>query len=218
MKFNIKQDFIEAVRKFTIQEGMQIKWRTNERYRARTIYKNRAANRKWLAGKLIKMLRKYLNLKHGEIATYFKRRCDLNLNKSSLTRAFIDAQNVVYGDAVAQYLRLRDYAETLLKSNSGSTIKIGVSLQLDSDPIFEKIYVYFDKCKKGFKAGCQPLINLDGAFLKTQFEGQILSIVGQDANNHVYIIAWAIVKIEKRENWRWFLELLVDDVGEPNHR
>ncbi|XP_072054375.1 uncharacterized protein [Arachis hypogaea] len=179
--------------------------------------KNRAANRKWLAGKLVKKLRKYLNLKHGEAATYFKRRCDLDLNKSSLTRALTDARNVVYGDVAAQYLRLRDYAETLLKSNPGSTIKIGVSPQLDSDPIFEKIYVCLDGCKKGFKAGCRPLIGLDGAFLKTQFGGQILSAVGQDANNHVYIIAWAIVEIENKENWRWFLELLVDDVGEPNH-
>ncbi|XP_016168910.1 uncharacterized protein LOC107611506 [Arachis ipaensis] len=239
MKFNTKQDFIEAVREFTIQEGRQIKWRRNESYRARAICmwkkrgckwvdyaskdreetcwqmktfyndhicprksKNRAANRKWLAGKLVKKLRKYPNLKHGEAATYFKRRCDLDLNKSSLNRALTDARNVVYGDAAAQYLRLRDYAETLLKSNHGSTIKIGFSPQLDSDPIFEKIYICLDGCKKGFKAGCRPLIGLDGAFLKTLFGGQILPAVGQDANNHVYIIAWAIVEIENKENWR----------------
>ncbi|RYR31774.1 hypothetical protein Ahy_B01g056676 [Arachis hypogaea] len=131
MKFNTKQDFIEAVREFTIQEGRQIKWRRNESYRARAICmwkkrgckwvdyaskdreetcwqmktfyndhicprksKNRAANRKWLAGKLVKKLRKYPNLKHGEAATYFKRRCDLDLNKSSLNRALTDARNV----------------------------------------------------------------------------------------------------------------------------
>ncbi|XP_020976222.1 uncharacterized protein LOC110270863 [Arachis ipaensis] len=39
MKFNTKQDFIEAVREFTIQEGRQIKWRRNESYRARAICK-----------------------------------------------------------------------------------------------------------------------------------------------------------------------------------
>ncbi|RYR26631.1 hypothetical protein Ahy_B02g060907 isoform A [Arachis hypogaea] len=49
--------------------------------------KNRAANRKWLASKLVKKIKKYPNLKHGEASDYFKRKCDLDLNKSSLTRA-----------------------------------------------------------------------------------------------------------------------------------
>ncbi|RYR24780.1 hypothetical protein Ahy_B02g058321 [Arachis hypogaea] len=49
MKFNTKQDFIEAVRKFTIQEGRQIKWRRNESYRARAICKWKKQGCKWMA-------------------------------------------------------------------------------------------------------------------------------------------------------------------------
>ncbi|XP_015954627.1 uncharacterized protein LOC107478987 [Arachis duranensis] len=255
MKFSNKNEFMDAVREFTIQEGREIKFRKNESYRVRAICKwttgededmvrcpwvayafrdseetcwqlktfknehicprmskNRAANRRWLAGKLVKKLRRYPSLKHSEAKAYFRRRCDLDLNKSSLTRALMDARNIVYGDAAAQYGLVRDYAETLLKSNPGSTVKIGTYLQGD-DPIFEKMYVCLDGCKKGFKAGCRPLIGLDGAFLKTRFGGQ-LSAVAQDANNHIYPIAWAIVDVENKENWRWFLDLLLDDLGD----
>ncbi|RYR66955.1 hypothetical protein Ahy_A03g013162 [Arachis hypogaea] len=49
--------------------------------------KNRLANRKWLACKLVKKLRKYPNLRHSEAAQYFKTKCDLELNKSCPKRA-----------------------------------------------------------------------------------------------------------------------------------
>ncbi|XP_016206765.1 uncharacterized protein LOC107647162 [Arachis ipaensis] len=178
--------------------------------------KNRLANRKWLACKLVKKLRKYPNLRHSEAAQYLKTKCDLELNKSSLTRALGDARSVMYGDAAAQYGMVRDYGLTLLKSNPGSTVIVGVIPQPnpDDDPIFEKMYVCLEGYKKGFLAGCRPLIGLDGAFLKTRHGGQILSAIGQDANNHIYVIAYAIFPVENTKNWRWFLELLHQDLGD----
>ncbi|XP_016178630.1 uncharacterized protein LOC107621106 [Arachis ipaensis] len=38
--------------------------------------------------------------------------------------------------------------------------------------------------------------------------------MGQDANNHVYPIAWTIMHIENKDNWKWFLELLHEDIGD----
>ncbi|XP_020981334.1 uncharacterized protein LOC110272927 [Arachis duranensis] len=76
------------------------------------------------------------------------------------------------------------------------------------------MYICLSGCNNGFKAGCRPLIGLDGAFLKTQIGGQILSAVAQDANHHIYVVAWAIVNIENKENWKWFLELLHEDLGD----
>ncbi|XP_072090468.1 uncharacterized protein [Arachis hypogaea] len=156
--------------------------------------KNRLANREWLACKLVKKLRKYPNLRHSEAAQYFKTKCDLNLNKSSLTKALGDARTIMYGDAAAQYGMVRDYGLTLLKSNPGSTVTVGIIPQPnpDDDPIFEKMYIYLDACKKEFLASCRPLIGLDEAFLKTQHGSQILSAIGQDENNHIYLIAYAM--------------------------
>ncbi|XP_016185297.1 uncharacterized protein LOC107626922 [Arachis ipaensis] len=160
---------------------------------------NRAANRAWLASKLVKKVRKYPNFKQCEAATYFRSKCDLILHRNSLARALADARNIVYRDE---------------KTNPGSTVKIGVTPLPDGQVMFDKIYICLSGCKNGFKAGCRPLIGLDGAFLKTQIGGQILSAVAQDANHHIYVVAWAIVNIENKENWKWFLELLHEDLGD----
>ncbi|XP_016186096.1 uncharacterized protein LOC107627784 [Arachis ipaensis] len=175
---------------------------------------NRTANRNWLTSKLVKKVRKYPHFRQCEAAVYFKSKCDLVLNKNSISRALADARVVVYRDEKAQYAMVRDYRKTLLKCNPGSTVRIGTIPQPDGEVIFQRMYVCLSGCKNGFKAGCRRLIGLDGAFLKTQTGGQILSIVGQDANHHIYVIAWAIVDIENTENWRWFLELLHEDLGD----
>ncbi|XP_016191672.2 uncharacterized protein LOC107632514 [Arachis ipaensis] len=175
--------------------------------------KNRAANRNWVCSKLVKKVRKYPNFRHCEATTYFRTRFDLTPNKNSISRALMDARSVVYGDEKEQYKMVMDYGLTLLKTNPGSTVQICTKPQPNGEVIFERMYVCLSGCKNGFKSGCRPLIGLDGAFLKTQFGGQILSAVGQDANHHIYVIAWAIVEIENRENWKWFLELLHLDLG-----
>ena len=38
-------------------------------------------------------------------------------------------------------------------------------------------------------------------------------VVGRDENDQMFPIAWACVEVEYMENWSWFLELIVDDLG-----
>ncbi|GJX10345.1 retrovirus-related pol polyprotein from transposon TNT 1-94 [Tanacetum coccineum] len=40
--------------------------------------------------------------------------------------------------------------------------------------------------------------------------------VGRDGNNHIFPVAWVVVSVEDKENWSWFLQLLVDDLEVPN--
>nr|GEW49221.1 splicing factor [Tanacetum cinerariifolium] len=42
--------------------------------------------------------------------------------------------------------------------------------------------------------------------------GELLTSIGRDANNQMYYIAWAVVKVDNAENWCWFLSLLVEDL------
>ncbi|RYQ82833.1 hypothetical protein Ahy_B10g101401 [Arachis hypogaea] len=189
MKFNTKSEFREVVREFIIQEGRRIQFIKNDVVRCRAVYK--AEECKWVV---------YASQDHEETCW------------NSISRALADAKAVVYGDEKAQYVMVRDYGETLLKCNPGSTVRIGTIPQPDGEVIFQRMYVCLIGCKNGFKAGCRRLIGLDGAFFKTQTGGQILSAVGQDANHHIYVIAWAIVDVENTENWRWFLELLHEDL------
>ncbi|XP_015947615.1 uncharacterized protein LOC107472625 [Arachis duranensis] len=175
--------------------------------------KNRAANRNWVCSKLVKKVIKYPNFRHCEATTYFKTRFDLTLNKNSISRALMVARSVVYGDEKEQYRMVRDYGIMLLKTNPSSTVQICTTPQPDGEVTFDRMYMCLSSCKNRFKAGCHPLIGLDGAFLKTRFGGQILSAMGLNANHHIYVIAWAIVRVENTDTWRWFFELLRQDLG-----
>ncbi|GJY69557.1 multidrug resistance-associated protein 5 [Tanacetum coccineum] len=42
---------------------------------------------------------------------------------------------------------------------------------------------------------------------------KILTAIGRDGNNHIYPLAWAVVNVENKDNWSWFLELLEEDLG-----
>lgn len=60
--------------------------------------------------------------------------------------------------------------------------------------------------------GCRRVTGLDGCFLKGICKGKLLATVGRDANNHIFPIAWCVVNVENKENWKWFLDLLIDEL------
>nr|KAJ0219410.1 hypothetical protein LSAT_V11C300125710 [Lactuca sativa] len=51
-------------------------------------------------------------------------------------------------------------------------------------------------------------VNMEGICI-----GQLLAAIGRDANNHTYPVAWAVVAVENKETWKWFLDLLINDIG-----
>ncbi|XP_052621926.1 uncharacterized protein LOC111897236 [Lactuca sativa] len=43
-------------------------------------------------------------------------------------------------------------------------------------------------------------------------KGEVLAAVGRDANNQIYPIAWAVDGVENKATWKWFIDLLMDDI------
>ena len=78
------------------------------------------------------------------------------------------------------------------------------------------IYVCLGACKEGFKSRCRLLIGLDGCHLKGVYGGQLLCAVGIDPNDETWVIAYAVVEMENKSSWIWFLELLAVDVWSVN--
>jgi len=78
--------------------------------------------------------------------------------------------------------------------------------------VFGRFYTCFKACKDAFVL-CRPFIGLDGCFLKGKYGGELLTVVARDANDQMLPLAYAIVEVENKETWKWFLEILVDDLG-----
>ncbi|XP_047180807.1 uncharacterized protein LOC124847370 [Vigna umbellata] len=121
------------------------------------------------------------------------------------------ASDNVDGSFKDQYKMIYDYANELLGRNEGSTVKVKVE-DTGSGPSFKRFYTCLKACKDNF-VSYRPIIGLDGAILKEKYGGELLIVVGRDANDQMLPLAYAVVEVENKDTWKWFLELLVEDLG-----
>ncbi|XP_061340343.1 uncharacterized protein LOC133286856 [Gastrolobium bilobum] len=169
------------------------------------LFRNKRASRDCVAKKLEKRLMTQPNMTRAEAYDHMKEEYKVHVHLKKVNKALQKAKAKIEGCEKEQYAKLRDYLGELLRSNPGSTCQMQVIPQPypNSSPIFSKLYICLDACKKGFKAGCRPLIGLDGCFLKGYYGGQLISAVGEDANKSFFVIAYAVVDSETKEIWKW---------------
>ncbi|KAL7613226.1 hypothetical protein Lser_V15G06140 [Lactuca serriola] len=152
----------------------------------------------WLARKFVKDLIRKHNLKCKEMQCY---------------RSRMRALSLIHGNLSDHYTRVWDYGHELLRSNPDITVRITVTVNPNNTTSFHRFYICFKSIREGWKRACHRVIGLDGSFLKGQCKGELLTAIGRDANNQVYPIAWAVVDVENKNNWKWFLDLVNDDLG-----
>nr|XP_029144759.1 uncharacterized protein LOC112710546 [Arachis hypogaea] len=192
--------------------SFQIKTFIGEHNCGRNLSSN-MADRSWVTSKLVKRLVTQPLMTPKEALEHMKQDYNVHINYRMIYRALKAAREQVIGKEREQYGKLHDYLNEIHKSNPGSTGMVDVIPQPEGRPLFNRLYISLDACKKDFKAGCRPLIGLDGCFLKGYFGGHLLSAVGQDANNSFFVIAFAVVEAENTDSWKWFLSILHDDLG-----
>ena len=81
-------------------------------------------------------------------------------------------------------------------------------------PYFERLYICWVGCKKGFLASCRPIIGLDACHLKTKLGGQLIVAIARDPNEEYFPFAVAVVEVETKDSWTWFINLLLADIGD----
>ncbi|XP_040363008.1 uncharacterized protein LOC121049509 [Rosa chinensis] len=112
-----------------------------------------------------------------------------------------------------QFARAMDYAEELKRVDLDTTVDIKCDFNNPQQaPIFKRMYICLGALKMGFRARCRPILGLDGCHLKSAYGGQLLTAVGLDANSTTWVLAYAMVEMESKDSWLWFLRLLVDDL------
>lgn len=76
--------------------------------------------------------------------------------------------------------------------------------------VFRRLCVIFGGLKRVWTEHCRHMIGLDGCRF---YKGELLTAIGRDVNNQMFPIAWAVVEIENKDSWSWFLKQLMRDLG-----
>ncbi|XP_074327771.1 uncharacterized protein LOC141665686 [Apium graveolens] len=171
------------------------------------------ANVKYLCEVFGDRIRKNPQWSCKEMAETIKNELEIEVPRIKVLRLRKMALEGIAESLRQHYARVRDFGQEVLLSNPKNTVKISTTRLNPEDPVkFKRIYVCYYALKAGWKAGCRPVIGLDGCFLKTVCGGQLLSAVGRDGNNQMFPICYAVVEYENTDSWRWFLMLLKDDL------
>ncbi|KAK8547908.1 hypothetical protein V6N13_123331 [Hibiscus sabdariffa] len=137
----------------------------------------------------------------------------VELNKNMCQRARVWANQKIRGKLEDEFNKLFDYVYTLREADPNGTFDLFVQRPTPSaNPIFRRLYVCFGGLKEGFNKHCRPILSLDGCYLKGDFKGEILATVGRDENNQIFPVTWAVVEVENRETWAWFLDHIQMDL------
>ncbi|XP_010557976.1 PREDICTED: uncharacterized protein LOC104826793 [Tarenaya hassleriana] len=122
------------------------------------------------------------------------------------------ALQIVKEDQRVQFAKLWDYEAEIRRSNPNTSTEI-VRATFKGEKVFDRFYICFQVLRDTWKQYCRPVIGLDGCFLKWDLKGELLAAIGRDANDHIYPIAWAVVRIEDKDTWAWFIRKIKSDLG-----
>ncbi|KAM6580540.1 hypothetical protein CsatA_004314 [Cannabis sativa] len=208
--------------------GSDCKWRVRGRKRARcdmfevTVFHNEhtcsldsrhADNRQaapWVVGHLIKNKFKSDGTKYKakDIQRDMFQEYGIKMSYEKAWRCREKALMYSRGTPAAAYSQLPGYFYVLEQKNPGTITDI-----ITEDNRFKYCFWSLAACRRGFKF-CRPVISIDGTFLKTRFGGTMLVAVAYDANNQLFLIAFAIVDSENHDSWKYFLQKLKEAIGE----
>ncbi|XP_023767972.2 uncharacterized protein LOC111916541 [Lactuca sativa] len=220
-RYESKHELKLCLTNYSIYKGYKIRFKKrdsvkkmNDRHTCvRKFSSSRHMNPTWLAKQFVKELVRKPKLKCKEIQTIIQSKFHCKVSWSKCYRSRCRELSLIDGNLSDHYARVWDYGHELMRANPGSIVRISVNINPDQTTTFHRIYVCFKAIKDGWKIGCRRVIGLDGCFLKGQCKGELLTAIDRDANNQNYPIAWAVVEFENKVNWKWFLELVSEDLS-----
>nr|GEV15013.1 hypothetical protein [Tanacetum cinerariifolium] len=176
----------------------------------------KACTSRFLSYHIIKTLATNPEIPVKVIQDQMQKQFDVGVSKMKAFRANRIATDKMTGNFRKQYSLLKEYAQKLINQNPGITVRIDVQQEPNPDSptrTFIRVYVCLGSLKQSFRACGREILGLDGCFMSGLWPGQILTAVGVDANNGIYLVAYVIVEVESKASWCWFLNLLREDLG-----
>ncbi|KAM6580850.1 uncharacterized protein LOC115695282 [Cannabis sativa] len=206
--------FKQEIREYTLCEGKDIFFKKNDPHRVRAQCKG--VNCPWMcyASKIddsptfvIKSYEKELRVNKDYV---------LEISRNKAYRARLLATKTIEGSYEEQYAALWDYAEEIKYTNKGSTIEFLTEHAENGVPRFKRMYLCYPGLRDSFNEGSRPVIGLNGCHIKGVHLSQLLTTIGVDGNNQMFPVAFTVVKIENKDLWSWFLNLLRIDLKIEN--
>uniref|UniRef100_A0ACD5WYC4 Uncharacterized protein n=1 Tax=Avena sativa TaxID=4498 RepID=A0ACD5WYC4_AVESA len=190
-------------------------------HKCERVWELRALTANMLKDKFINEFRDNQKLVLKGFAAKVTSEYNMSIERWKLRRARKAALLEIHGDEEEQFRLLHDYGQELKRSNPGSTFFLSTNSMNDlgspeHKEHFATFYWSYDACKRGFLAGCRPLICIDGCHIKTRYKGCLLIAVGIDPNDCIYPVAFGLVEAEYTSSWEWFLTNLKDDLNITN--
>ncbi|XP_027156709.1 uncharacterized protein LOC113757788 [Coffea eugenioides] len=179
----------------------------------RTCYHKRA-NSGFLSRHYMEFLRLNKKVTVAQFMEKVHLELNVNITKHQASKTFMKAKLLIHGSYKNQYRKLWDYCEELLTCNPETTVHMETILDESSGKDrFLRLYICFEALKRGFKVGCRRVIEVDVCHLKGPHLGILLTTVGIDANDCIYPVAYAVVEVENKNSWKWFIEFLKYDLS-----
>lgn len=177
--------------------------------------KNTSATAKWVSKSVANNMFTGDHVTINDIVDFVGKNYSVNITFWRAWKAKQMAKEIVEGNAARQYSLLWRYSAELKRVCAGNSCEINMERPHPTlQPRFGSFYFSFDGCKKGFLTACRPFIGVDGCHLKTRYGGQLLIAVGRDPNDQYFPLAFGVVETETKESWRWFLTLLLENIGQ----
>ncbi|XP_057518427.1 uncharacterized protein LOC130799342 [Amaranthus tricolor] len=143
----------------------------------------------------------------------------VEMPQPSLYRVRNMALSIIHGRHDTSYSAMPSYCDVIKSTNEGSYANCAwyPPTHPDRPLVFMSIFVSFKASLEGLFSGCRSVIGVDGAHLKGNYGGVLLSAIALDGNNEMFPLAWGIVSCEDEESWKFFIWYL-KHVLEPSNR
>ncbi|KAH0653125.1 hypothetical protein KY290_031412 [Solanum tuberosum] len=112
------------------------------------------------------------------------------------------AKSNVRGTHEHGYAVINAYHYMLEVANPGSK----TTLLLDENGRFKHFFVSYAAWITDFQE-MRKVIVVDGTFLRSKYEGVLLSAVAQDAENHIFSVAFCVVDKECDASYEYFFQI-----------